>query len=605
MATEVERLVARVEADLSGLKAGLTKAAGLTDKAANDMGASLRGMAGPAGVAERAIAGLGAAVKATLAFESLKVGVEQLSRFQEGSLKLASGIKDMALQAGFGTKGLQELQFAALQTGISEDQLGSALQRMSVEIGKARDEGISAVPALERLGVHLTDASGAARGNEAVFRELIERLHAIKDPAIRAADSVAIFGREAGPKFAELIEQGSAGLDEYARAASEAGAILQDDFIEAMKKTEDELAILDKRISVNLAKAFGTTTPLVKVWKEGVEFATGALAAHAEAVERSDNFVTLFGGDAQRAATRATTHWSDMLQVSEDYLGVLDRITHMSEGMPAPFANAPTPFQGQIPLRDGPSASPAAPAGVDEAAKKEFAARIDYAKEYQVKLRNMMADSVNADLNFNEIRNKEFADANERAEKILADSLARQKEMRLDSLTETIFGERRLSQAFVDFEEGTNETRLQSSVKLADGLIQSYGRTNKRAFELSKKAAEAQAIVSAFQLAVGAAADTKAPWYVRLGVGVTALAYGMAQVRAIQAQSFEGGGGGGARGTGGAAAISDMSGAAGQGGLSSRTINISGINPNDLFTGRQLLDLINQATADGGVLKAI
>ncbi len=132
---------------------------------------------------------------------------------------------------------------------------------------------------------------------------------------------------------------------------------------------------------------------------------------------------------------------------------------------------------------------------------------------------------------------------------------------------------------------------------------------NKKMFEIMKKAALAEAIVST---AAGVAKTFRDfGWYALLGPAEAVAAAGLAQITQIKAQSFDGGGsGGGAVGSAGSAPDTSGGGASASGSESaSRGANVTINLGDDGFISkgavRKLIEHINEAVADGSTISGI
>lgn len=566
--TEIERLFVKIEGDISGLSTSMAKANSEVQRAQKSMDATLGKMGGAFVSAGKALAG-------AFGVASVGAAVAGLSRLQQGALALGSSVADAAIQAGFSTTAIQELTYASLQMGLSEEKLNTALQRLSVNIGRVRTEGAAAVPHFARLGVELTDVNGVARSNEVIFRDVIERLGGISDSASRAAESAGLFGREAGPKFAELIAAGTAGLDQYAKAAHDAGAILDEEFLAALKSTSDEITALDKQIAVNLANAFGTSTPIIKAWKEMVEGATGALAEWTQGASDFEAAAAVFNVANPHAVGGLTT-------AAVNYLRVLEEIRQISAGLPdrlagnspIPFANAPEAGPLGLGVPETPDEQKAREKA-DEVRKKALEksnddalkatqehkeAMLEYERDYYEQLNALAADNVNAQLEYDEI---------------IAENQKLLQQQRYEAARNAL----------------TDLSTLMAS-------------SSRKMFEVGKAAAIAQTVIDTYAAAQAAYKAMAGIPVVGPALGIAAaaaaVASGLARVQAIKSTNF--GSRSVAVGVGNNVAVGSSSGGSGggdsSGGGSNVYINLKG----DSFSGdtvRDLIQRISEAQGDG------
>jgi hypothetical protein len=176
------------------------------------------------------------------------LGVREIAQFVRSSLDAVGGLGELAQQLGIGTNALQVYQFAAVQAGVSSEQLEAGLAKLTQNIGDAAAGSATAIAAFDRLGVGVLDAEGKIRPTEAVVRDLSEALKGIKDPAARAAAEVDLFGRS-GQRLDPILASGGVALDEFARQAEAAGVVLDKDMIAAADAASDAWAQLDFKIA--------------------------------------------------------------------------------------------------------------------------------------------------------------------------------------------------------------------------------------------------------------------------------------------------------------------------------------------------------------------
>ena len=130
---------------------------------------------------------------------------------------------------------------------------------------------------------------------------------------------------------------------------------------------------------------------------------------------------------------------------------------------------------------------------------------------------------------------------------------------------------------------------------------------SRKMFEVGKAAALAGAIVDGYAAITGAYAQGAKIGGPPLGAafGAAAAAATFAQIQNIRSASFGSKGGGSSTGGGSVTQGINNQGEAvqGQAGGGGQTLTLQGVDPNSLFTGRQLIDTINQAQRDGAILQ--
>ncbi|NTV60633.1 MAG: hypothetical protein HGA77_04920 [Chlorobiaceae bacterium] len=142
---------------------------------------------------------------------------------------------------------------------------------------------------------------------------------------------------------------------------------------------------------------------------------------------------------------------------------------------------------------------------------------------------------------------------------------------------------------------------LQEQVKDVFGTLANItsgvAQYNKTMFEINKVAGIANALINTYEAYTKTIA--KYPGPLGIALAATTLAAGLAQVMAISQTSFNGGGKGSAPSVAGSTAatpVSDVSGG------TSKSVTIYGLNPSNLYTGQQVAELLNEFIADGGTV---
>src|SRR5262249_15298172 len=203
--TDVVLSIALVGAD--AVKEGLAK----VGESFNEIGRAANANLSPANQALQSIAStLSIATRAVQTFGVALIG-RDIVEFGARMLESAARIQEVAAQVGLATSSLQELQFAARQSGISSEELQTSLARFSRAIGEAASGNDVAIKAFHNLGVGILDAGGHLRSTESILNDVADAIEKIEDPAKRTAAEVELFGRS-GFRLGELFKEGSAGL---------------------------------------------------------------------------------------------------------------------------------------------------------------------------------------------------------------------------------------------------------------------------------------------------------------------------------------------------------------------------------------------------------
>lgn len=209
-----------------------------TQKAFRSINRSLGGM-------KTAFAGLTAAL-----------GVGSFGVAAKNALEFADAIDKASGRTGFTAEKLQELRYAASQTGVGLSQLEGGLARFTKRLGLARQGTGAAAKAYERLGVNLNQT------NEQVFKQVVETLGTMENETDALALTTRLFGDDAQNLFL-TFKNGNAGLDEFAEKAKELGLIISDDLIDGAVEASDSLDTMSKIVGIKLTKAFLQLAPYI------------------------------------------------------------------------------------------------------------------------------------------------------------------------------------------------------------------------------------------------------------------------------------------------------------------------------------------------------
>ncbi|MEO1092124.1 MAG: hypothetical protein AAFX81_15965 [Pseudomonadota bacterium] len=106
--------------------------------------------------------------------------------------------------------------------------------------------------------------AGAFRDTEGLFRASLDALSNVTNEAERAALAARLFGREAGPKLANLIEVGSAAIDREGARARELGLILEERLARQAESANDALADLGLVLTRNVQRGLLNAAPLIE-----------------------------------------------------------------------------------------------------------------------------------------------------------------------------------------------------------------------------------------------------------------------------------------------------------------------------------------------------
>lgn len=248
MAVDLERLVVSLEANLKQYERELARANRTT---VTQLRALERQATVSATRIERSFTGIGTGVKAALA--GLGVGSVTLAFVKlQRAISDVADIGDLADKIGITAEKLQELNFGAVQANMSLEELGSAMLFFSRQIGEAsRGEG-NLVEILKANNIALRDASGNLRPINDLFRDYANVVANAANQQEALVFITKAFGR-ASDEMLEFLAKGSGGLDGFAEAARNAGAVIDNELVKRAQVFDDAWAAAMLAAKANMA----------------------------------------------------------------------------------------------------------------------------------------------------------------------------------------------------------------------------------------------------------------------------------------------------------------------------------------------------------------
>jgi hypothetical protein len=185
---------------------------------------ALRGMAIEAGLPKVAsgIIGVGRAARG-VASEVLSLsakigGLGALAgytsyRIISGAVESGDKLGEMAQRVGLGVDAYAQLQFAAAQADVDQEQFNASMDRFSKGLGEAKAGTGSLLAFLERVSPVLARQVKGSKGTEEALMLVGSAFERIQDPAKRAALAGALFGKS-GLQMGQFLGAGNKAIGE-------------------------------------------------------------------------------------------------------------------------------------------------------------------------------------------------------------------------------------------------------------------------------------------------------------------------------------------------------------------------------------------------------
>jgi hypothetical protein len=156
------------------------------------------------------------------AFAGAAGGMAVLTR---QTINTADELSKAAASTGIAVEELSRLRYAADLSGVSFEQLQTAVGRLSRNMFDAGQGLGTAARAFDAMGVAVRNSDGTLRSATDVMGDIADRFAGMKDGAEKTALAMQIFGR-AGAEMIPLLNGGRDGLRELTAEADQFGVVI-------------------------------------------------------------------------------------------------------------------------------------------------------------------------------------------------------------------------------------------------------------------------------------------------------------------------------------------------------------------------------------------
>jgi hypothetical protein len=242
--TDLAALVVRMQADNSQYIKALDQATGKLSKFAKDQEDAFSQL-------KDQFAELGAQFAAGFA-------LDKIIEFTASSIESAAALDRLSQTTGISTESLSTLRLAAAASGLSADDMGVAYKKLNVSLEEAAGNSTSkAGIAFKGLGISVTDSSGKIKDAGSILGELAGKFQNMEDGPNKVALAVALLGKQ-GQNLIPVLNQGSAGLDDFKKQAEDAGLVISGDLARSAEEFSQKAAVLKASLVDGLSVRLAT-----------------------------------------------------------------------------------------------------------------------------------------------------------------------------------------------------------------------------------------------------------------------------------------------------------------------------------------------------------
>ena len=592
MAT-IGKLAVQITADSSGLDTGLKSA----EKSVGDFSNRLDTLA----TNLKVIAPLAVAAGAAFAFNMARGLADSADKLDELSQRIGVSVED-----------LTRLQWAAKMSGASNETLTASLQKLSLNMANSKDPANESAAAFKALGIDIENADGTMRSQLEVLNDVADAFAGYKDGANKTAIAVQLLGRS-GAELIPMLNGGSAAIKALAAESDRLGNTLSTSTAKAAAEFNDHLDRMAARAS---AAAKAIATPLLQ--NLNLLFAALDRGAERASVAGLAGDVIKLNNDLKALQARTSNPFINQEILQKNIAETEAKLEVAKKA----FKDADKAFQESL------AEKPAEPAKTTIQAPSIAKVKTEEIKdplgEFADKKLEEQAQRIARE---EEMRNQ-FLARNAEAMKLATltelDQEQFKYEERLRILEEYLLKEPEMLAEYQDVKEkmaeahekrmldirrkGLTDQEKWNALSYKDqaktvtselmSMTGAAATENRKMFEINKAASLANAVIKGYESAVNAYAFGSKWGGPAGGAAMAALSVAAtgAQINAIRAQSFGGGGGGTAYAPSGSTAATGQT--AMQGVQQSQGVNqvitIQGIGAGDMFSGDSVRGLIDQ-----------
>jgi chromosome segregation ATPase len=203
----------------------------------------------------------GAVAKLGKSFAGVVAGlsVGALAQAAREAIDYGDNIAKTAEKVGVTAAELQELRFAASQSGIEMRTLDMALQRFARRMGEAAQGTGELLKTTQELGIEFQDSDGRYFSTTELLEQYADAMGKAETQQEKLRLAFKAFDSE-GAALVTLLGDGSEEMKELRAQAVELGLVMSDDLTDVAEGLNDQLDILTTQLKTQLSSALITAT---------------------------------------------------------------------------------------------------------------------------------------------------------------------------------------------------------------------------------------------------------------------------------------------------------------------------------------------------------
>jgi hypothetical protein len=276
---------------------------------------------------ENSLKSLGETAEKAFQFAGASAGIIEIVSAFDGFVESAGKLEHASQEVGTTVEQLSRLQFAAVESGVSSEELTQKLDIFARTAEKAAAGSTQQAAAFDAIGVSVTDANGQMKSMNELLLEVADKFASYRDSAEKTALAQQLFGRS-GAELIPLLNKGAEGIRELNARSDELGNTISSKTARAAEEFNSKLGELHATATAFWNQMASDYLPgLTKI----ADLFTSMANATEKATAKIEAFKIVFGtlasplsvaSDAFFANAKATSDWKD--SITDDWNKVAD-----------------------------------------------------------------------------------------------------------------------------------------------------------------------------------------------------------------------------------------------------------------------------------------
>lgn len=196
-------------------------------------------------------------------------------------IETLAAIADKAKQTGLSGEFIQELGFAADQSGVHVEGLLGGLEKMTIQLGKAQLNTEETATAFAQIGLEATALADLSPEDQ--FLAIADAIAKLPTVSEKAAASVAIFGKSAS-EMAPLLGEGEKGIRALMAEAKNLKISISEEDLKSIAAADDAMARMKSSLSSVISNVAVGMAPLFESMSNTITEITPKIAEIARAM---------------------------------------------------------------------------------------------------------------------------------------------------------------------------------------------------------------------------------------------------------------------------------------------------------------------------------